>query len=297
MVINKANIAAMFIAFKTAFRDALSTTESQWEKVATLVPSTAKEERYGWLGQWPRLREWVGDRVIKGLSTHDYTLKNKKFESTVSVPRDDVEDDSYGLFTPLFSEMGTASKTHPDELVFSLLAAGFTETCYDGQYFFDTDHPVGNDETGISSVSNMQAGAGNPWFLLDTSRSIKPLIFQRRRDYNLKSLMGDDDENVFMRDEYIYGIDARVNAGFGLWQFAFGSKATLDGDNYDAAVEAMMALKSDEGRPIGIKPNLLVVGPSNRAAAKKVIEKAQLAGGEDNHNYKDVEVLVVPWLS
>jgi len=296
VIINKANLAGMFTAFKTAFRQALTTTPAQWQKVATLVPSTTKEEKYAWLGQWPRLRKWVGDRVIKSLAAHDYTLKNEKFESTVSVPRDDIEDDVYGVFTPLFSEMGNAAATHPDELVFALLTSGFSAVCYDGQYFFDTDHPVGNDETGITSVSNMQSGAGNPWYLLDTSRSIKPLIFQRRRDYNLNSLQDESDQNVFMRDEYLYGIDARVNAGFGLWQLAFGSKATLDEANYDAAVAAMMAFKSDEGRPIGIKPNLLVCGPSNRAAAKKVIEKATLANGEDNHNYKDVEVLVVPWL-
>ncbi len=58
----------------------------------------------------------------------------------------------------------------------------------------------------------------------------------------------------------------------------------------------MMEFKSDEGRPLGISPNLLVVGPSNRAAAKKVIDAENKAQGETNTNYKAVEVLVVPWL-
>ena len=64
-----------------------------------------------------------------------------------------------------------------------------------------------------------------------------------------------------------------------------------------AVNEAMMAFKSDEGRPLGIMPNLLVVGPTNRAAAKTVIEVEKNAAGADNINYKAVDILVVPWLT
>ena len=61
---------------------------------------------------------------------------------------------------------------------------------------------------------------------------IKPVIFQRRRDYDLRRMDTRDDEHVFMRDAYRYGVDARVNAGYGLWQLAYGSKQTLNADNY-----------------------------------------------------------------
>lgn len=296
MIINKTNLNALFTAIKTAFTKGLKDTKTYWEKVATPVPSTTKEEKYAWLGEFPRMREWLGDRQIKSLAAHDYSVKNKKFEASIAIPRDDIDDDSYGVFTPLYEEMGYGAATHPDELVFGLLAAGFTNTCYDGQNFFDTDHPVGNEEIGESSVSNMQAGVGKPWFLLDVNRPLKPIIFQRRRDYAIKAMTKDDDEASFMRDEYRYGVDARVNAGFGLWQLAFGSKDTLNADNFDAAIASMMTQKSDEGRPLGVNPSLLVVGASNRAKAKAVIEKENLANGESNTNYKAVEILVVPWL-
>lgn len=292
LVINKANLNIVYQAFKTAFQNAFNGAERQWDKIATLVPSTTKEEKYGWLGQWPRLREWIGDRQIKSLELHDYTIKNKDYEDSVGVPRNDIEDDSYGLLSTMMAEMGYAAQTHPDELVFDLLGRGFTETCYDGQFFFDTDHPVGG-----ASVSNMQAGAGAPWFLLDTNRPLKPIIFQRRKDYGFTAMTSMDDEEVFMRKTFRYGIDARVNVGFGLWQMAFGSKATLDATNFDAAVAAMMAFKSDEGRPLGVKPKVLVCGPSNRAAAKAVIETETLANGQSNTNFKAVELMVVPWLT
>lgn len=292
IVLNKANLSILYTAFKSAFNTGFRTQETYWQRIATLVPSTTSEEKYGWLGQWPRLKEWLGDRQIKSLALHDYSIKNKKHEATVAIGKDELEDDSYGVYTPMMQEMGYAAATHPDELVFGLLPKGFTELCYDGQYFFDADHPVGD-----GSVSNMQAGAGDPWYLLSTRRPLKPLIFQRRKDYTFASMTGADDESVFMQDEFRYGIDARVNVGFGLWQTAFGSKATLDATNFDAAVQAGMELKSDEGRPLGIMYDLLVCGPSKRAAAKALIEKERLANGEDNINYQAVELLVVPWLA
>jgi len=292
MLINKENLSAMFTGYKTSFNEGFRGVTPSWAKVATLVPSTAKDEKYGWLGQFPRLREWIGDRQVKGLALHDYSIKNKKFESSIGVSRDDIDDDSYGVLSPLFQEMGFAAATHPDELVFAMLAAGFTSTCYDGQYFFDTDHPV-----GAGTASNHGGGSGNAWFLLDTRRPLKPLIFQKRRDYALKAMTEEKDEGVFMRDEYRYGVDARVNSGFAFWQLAYGSKDTLDATKFDAAVAAMQGFKSDEGRPLGINPSLLVVGPSNRAAGKTLIEAEYLAGGANNTNYKAVELLVCPWLT
>lgn len=297
LIINKGTLSALFTGIQTAFNKGFRGITPLWMQVATLVPSTTKEEKYAWLGQFPRLREWIGDRQIKSIAAHDYSIKNKKFESSVAIPRDDIEDDSYGVFMPLFQEMGHAAATHPDELTFALLNAGFTTTCFDGQFFFDTDHPVGDQEGAATSVSNMQAGAGAPWFLLDLSRPLKPIIFQKRRDYALKAMNQPEDEAVFMRDEYRYGIDARANVGFGFWQQAFGSKADLTQANFDLAMAAMMGFKSDEGRPLGVKPTHLVCGPSRRAEALTVVQNERLANGESNKNYKAVDVLVVPWLT
>jgi phage major head subunit gpT-like protein len=297
MIINKTNLAALFTAIKTSFNKGLKNTTPLWSRVATLVPSTTNTTTYAWLGQFPRMREWLGDRQLKSLALHDYSVKNKKFESSVAIPRDDIDDDTYGVFTPLFEEMGYAVATHPDELVYTLLGAGFNSECYDKQNFFDSDHPVGNEDNGIASVSNMQAGGGEPWFLLDVNRPIKPLMFQRRRNYDIKAMTKDDDESVFMRDEYRYGVDARVNAGFGLWQLAFGSKATLNPANFKAARTSMKSLKSDEGRPLNVMPKLLVVGPSHESAAEEIFLSRDLAGGGTNPLYNAVEILVVPWLA
>ncbi len=181
------------------------------------VPSGAREETYGWLGQFPQLREWLDrDRVVKGLAAHSFTITNRKFESTVSVNRDDFDDNRLGIYKPMFAEMGHLAKQHPDELLFGLLDGGFTDLCFDGQPFFDADHPTTDAAGGLVTVSNVQAGTDPAWYLLDTSRAIKPLIWQERDSYEFKSVNSRKDAKVFLTDKYLYGVRTRGLA-FGKW--------------------------------------------------------------------------------
>ena len=299
-IITPALLSGLRTGFSKAFQDALTNTPTDWEKVATRVPSSSASNTYGWLGQFPTLREWVGDRVLKDMAAQAYQVQNKLYEGTVAVKRTDIEDDNVGVYTPLFAEMGRAAKAHADQLVFALLAAGETTTCYDGQNFFDTDHPVypNVDGTGTATlVSNLQAGTGPAWYLLDTSRALKPLIFQERTTPELDALTSTQDEMVFMSDTYRYGVRYRCSAGFGFWQLAYKSKAALDAVNFNAAMAAMMQAKADGGRPLGVKPTTLVVPPSLRADAMALIEAQLTTGGVSNPNYKAVEVIVSPWLA
>ncbi|BBF92365.1 Mu-like prophage major head subunit gpT family protein [Blastochloris tepida] len=297
MIITRQSLGDLTTGFKASFQRGFAGVQPMSGRIATTVPSATAAEKYAWLGAWPKMREWVGERVYRNLSQHGYAIPNKEFETTVVVPRPAVEDDQYGVYSPMMEEMGRAAAAHPDELVFALLKAGFTTPCYDGQYFFDSDHPVRNPDTGAdTSVSNVQSGSGNPWFLLDTSRALKPLIFQERKKPEFVTKDSPQDENVFKRNEFVYGVYARHAVGFGFWQMAFGSKAALDETNFDAAYDAMSAFKSDEGQPLGIKPTLLVVGPSNRKKAQEIVVVSRKANGADNPNQGIVEVLIVPWL-
>lgn len=300
MIINKGNLTTLFVAFKTAFAAGLGQAPSQWSNIATPVPSTTGAEEYGWLGSFPNMREWLGERVVNGMATHGYTIRNKKFELTVGVPRDKIEDDQYGIYTPMMTEMGRAAAAHPDQLVFNLLKDGPSTLCYDGQNFFDTDHPVLDaDGTTITSQSNWDnnGGSGTAWYLLDTSRALKPIIFQDRKKPNFVAKTSETDENVFDRGEYVYGVDSRCNVGFGFWQLAYGSRKALDETNLIAAYTAMCERKGDHGRPLGIKPTKLVVPPSLEFAARKLVNATTLANGADNVLKGLVEVEVSPWLA
>lgn len=282
MILNKSNLSTLFVAFKAAFAIAFGGVEPQWKSVATQVPSTTSENEYGWLGQFPGMREWVGDRVVKNIKQHGYVVRNKTFEATVSVPREAIEDDQFGVYTPLVSELGRSAAEHPDELAFSVLASGFNTVCYDGQYFFDTDHPATDANGNEVSVSNFGGGAGTAWYIVDDTRAVKPLILQMRRQAAFVAKDQLNDDNVFDKNEFVYGVDGRWNVGFGLWQLAYASKQALDEANLTAAITAMRTMKGDNGRVLGIKPKLLVVPPSLEFAAKKLVAATTGANGADN---------------
>lgn len=302
-IITPALLQSLKVGFSKAFQDALTGTPTDWQKVATRVPSSTASNTYGWLNQFPTLREWVGDRVVKDMAAQAYQVQNKLYEGTVGVARTDIEDDTVGVYTPLFAEMGRAAAAHPDSLVFGLLAAGESSACYDGQNFFDTDHPVypNVDGTGTATlVSNYDDGGASPgpaWYLLDTSRALKPIIFQERTRPELEAMTSSQDEAVFTSDTYRYGVRYRCNAGFGFWQMAYKSKAALTPENFNSALRAMMEIKADGGRPMGIRPTMLVVPPALRAEAMALIEAQLTGGGNSNPNYKAVEVIVSPWLA
>lgn len=297
MIINSANLRTLYTGFSTAYQNAFTGVTPLYTRVALTVPSTTRSNEYGWLGQFPRIREWIGDRVVHNLETHGYTIRNRSFESTIAVSRDDIDDDNLGIYTPIFSEFGRSAATFPDELVWPLLVAGFATACFDGQYFFDTDHPVLLENGQVSSFANTDGGAGAPWFLIDASRAIKPIIYQNRRAFDLTRMDAQTDEVVFNRKEYRYGTDGRCNVGYGFPQLAWGSKQTLDAAHYEAARAAMIAMKGDFGRPLGVLPNLLVVGPTNEGPARRLLNNEFDANGATNPWRGTAEVLVVPWLA
>ena len=299
MILSSENLNKLRVGYNAAMkRGLLSTAAATSSRIAMRVAATQQEQRYGWLGKLPDVREWIGDRVIQNISESDYAIKEKAWELTVGVGRDDIETDQLGHYSLLFEAMGESTISKPEQLVWGLLKAGFATNCYDGQFFFDTDHPV-LDANGVSqSVANTDGGSGTGWYLLDVSRVIKPLILQVRRDFG--EIVAKDrvtDDNVFDRNEYVYGVDARMNVGYGFWQFAWGSKQTLSETTYALGRSSLMGMKGDYGRPLGIMPKLLVVPPSLEGVARSIVASQLKSGGETNPWAGTAEVLVVPWLA
>lgn len=140
MIVNSANLRSLFKGYRTIVMDALQGAVPDLNAWAMTTPSSSAEEVYAWLGAVPGMRELLGEIQIKNLSTSDWAIKNREFESTIAVPRATVERDGYGVFDPLFKAMGIAAGQHPEELLFEALVSGFTTKCYTGKNFFDTDH-------------------------------------------------------------------------------------------------------------------------------------------------------------
>lgn len=149
LLVNKDTISNVFISLKTSFNNAFGAAPTTWQKIAMLVPSTASQNLYAWLSTFPKMRKWIGDKHIKSLEAYKYTIVNDDWESTVEVGRNDIEDDQLGMYGPQAQMAGASAAQLPDEIVMDLVNGAFTNTCFDGQYFCDTDHLVAG-----ASVSN-----------------------------------------------------------------------------------------------------------------------------------------------
>ncbi len=309
MAMNKdATLSALKTAIRMEFQKGLAAEVSHFKEVASVIPSSSAQSTYAFLSQFPQMREFIGPRVIQSMKEGAYTVANKLYESTFGIAVTDLEDDNIGHYGLLGLARGEEVVKHKNRLIFNKMQAGFTETCFDGQFFFDTDHPVNSkvDGSGVNaSVSNVILGTGtplvasneNPWYLIKAKGSLKPFILQERtkaelvdKDSSKKS------DHVFMNDEHLMGVRWRGAAAFALWQLAVASRTVLDEANFELAFAMMMGFKAHGGDPLGLMPDTLVVGKSNRAAGRKIVEIARLANGADNANYKAVDLVVVPWL-
>lgn len=298
-LLTQAQLQALHTTLKTRFNTGLGAAPNHWKAVAKLIGSDGRSNTYAWLSQFPAFREWVGARLHKVFAENAYTVNNKKFENTVDVQRTDIEDDNFGHYGTIAESYGQAVMDLQNDLVFQALAAGFANTCYDGQFFFDTDHPVAPNEDGsgvATTVSNMQAGALEPWVLLCTERAAAPLYLQERIKPQFDAITSTQNANVFDLDVYSFGGRWRGAAAYGFWQTAFGSKADLTVANFEAAFLAMETMKGDGNRRLGITPDLLVCGPSNRSKAEAMLKAAQNANGASNVNFNKVKLLVSPWM-
>lgn len=287
---NKSQILlAMVAAFRKEFEGGLEITAATWNKIAMEIPSTTAMNTYAWLGKFPQMKKWVGERQVEKMDKQAMSLSNDLFEATVAVARTDIEDDQYGLYRPMMKEMGASAAYLPETLVWSLLPKGKETLCYDGQNFFDAEHPVYAkvDGTGTNTpTANITVGAdvdAPAFYVLDTTRVMKPIIFQNRTAPEFEAKFDPSkSDTVFMEDQYLYGARRRGAAGFALWQLAhMAEKTKLTAANLSAIITKMRSIESDGGYKLNVQPSLLVVPPALEEEARKLLN-AEIIDGSTN---------------
>lgn len=162
MLVNASNLQSLFTGLKTIFHNTLKAVAGSWQKTAMEVPSSGAGEDYAWLTRFPRMRKWIGDKVVKSLAAGKYYKANEDWEATIEVDRNDIEDDRLGLYNNQAQMAGESAGELHDIIVDDLKNNAFTQTGIDGQYFYDTDHPVGdasvsNKITAALSAANLAA--------------------------------------------------------------------------------------------------------------------------------------------
>ena len=232
MLVNKASIKSAFISLKTIFQKAYDAAPTQWQETAMRVPSDSSQNDYSWLSNFPRMRKWIGDKVVKALEAFKYSIINDDWEATLHVKRNHIKDDKLGQYQPQAQMAGHSAKQLPDEIVSELKNKAFENKCYDRQYFYDTDHPVDDGNGNIQSVSN---------------KGTAPLSARTRKQAD---------------------------------------------DSYGAARTAIMEYKDNEGRPLGMIPNVLEVPSALETVGRSLLNNEKLDDGKPNP-YRDTATLLV----
>ena len=170
------------IEFQKAYAAMLKSPEFDLIKqVAMIAPSTHASEKYGWLGNVPAVREWLGALHATELAEYDYTITNKNWETSIKIDRNSLEDDSYGMHRDRVATMPRAILEHRWEMIEDLFANGTTNLAYDGSAFF-ADRTAPNDNllagTGAAATSTIKTDILSAYaamynFKSDTGRQLR----------------------------------------------------------------------------------------------------------------------------
>lgn len=302
--------------FQGAYRNGEDATV---ETFVTSMPLRTRTMRFDWLGDSHEMRKWVGPRITRQLKSFEYEVSYEEYELTHEVKRRDVIDNILGPYSLSAFSGGEGARLLKPRLVSEALDGGKTGLCYDGQPYFDDEHPVGEDGDQIL-VSNIYGEGGNqaahPWYLMDLTRVVKPIIALTREEATFVSYQNLSDPSVFNNKQFIFGCQKSMGTAYGLWQTAARCEADLTVAQLIAIRLAMRAItgdnKNENGRRklLGINPTHIVYGASNADRVEALINSPQIAGTftadplapgaadtlKQNPVYKAFTPVMVSWL-
>lgn len=216
---------------KTLFnlgREQTNPAFNNWNRITTIIESNSEVEEMVGLGTVPTWRKWVDERRAGGFKEYKYNIKNLPFEHTISLDKRLMQFDKTGQIKLKATSAGAAFEKWISKKAWNTLRAGASIICYDGQYFFDTDHNwSGTNQSNYKGCS------------------------------------------------------------------------ALDATNLGEIRAAMMNFTDEQGQPLGVMPNLLVVGPDNEQAAWELTKSQYNTGAASfkGNFFQGLEYIVVPWIT
>lgn len=138
------------VTWQKRFQNAINA--DVWKTIAMQVDSKNVNEKYAFLGAVPAMRQFKDERVPGSLSGYNYSIDNLKWESTIDVDRDILEDDRTGQIMLWVSGLATKAAQEYTRLMSSTFKLAFSTPAYDGQNFFSTSHALGSNYLGTGQA-------------------------------------------------------------------------------------------------------------------------------------------------
>lgn len=288
MELNRNNLSAMRVNFNLRFKAGIEGYKPYYKDLVMIEGDIAHDTiEFPFIEQFSGMREWLGDRQFKSLSTKTIRIKEKPFELSVSIPRRAIETDNYGMYGSTVTMMGEKTEELWDELTIEAMAN--PADWFDGKPFYAANRKYGTDKkagtinntaelaldfanfgTFYLQMAVMTGATGKPiatrpthlivgphledtariilnqdkyrdadgnevlnphkgkcqlivhplltgvyaadWYLGKFDSVMKPILLLKNKEGKLTALDKDEDDNVFMRNEVVYGTEAFGNA-------------------------------------------------------------------------------------
>lgn len=203
-----------------------------------------------------RRRNAGEDRIVDHYAATSYEMGVEGYAITTGIPMEYIRHDSLSVMRNKITKIPSLVPRHYAKLAWDALVAGFTTTCWDGQFFFDTDHPYYTDENNLTTYSNK------------LTQALSEVSFEAglTRLQSIRNMYDDDPLNPCNpEDTYLFvspqnastarGIVAPLNATGGFNPFAGAAKVVPVGalsryPTYWYLWDASLAVK-----PIALKVN------------------------------------------
>lgn len=152
---DNANIVGLFdVQYEESFAGSWAS------ELGLMVASDSAEETYGFLGVNAPMREWIGARQSTTLNKTQYSIKNRRFESTLVIAQRDLDRDKTGLLTARVKTFAAAAGADHWQALMVELVNG-NGLCYDGKTFFAADHVFGDSGTQVNELGATQVPSSN----------------------------------------------------------------------------------------------------------------------------------------
>jgi phage major head subunit gpT-like protein len=134
---------------------ALETGSAAWvTALAMKTSSDQASENYAWLGAPPSMHEFIGKRQLDELAETSFVISNVDHEANLRIKSKDMRRDKTGQIQVRINQFAERVNDYPAKLLTALIMNGESKLCYDGQYFFDTDHSEGKSGTQSNDITH-----------------------------------------------------------------------------------------------------------------------------------------------
>jgi phage major head subunit gpT-like protein len=115
--------------------------------IAKTIPSRTRFYTEGWIGRFPKAREWIGSRAVHTPAPQTYQVEMQLYEDTIGIDAYELKDDEYGVFNNLIPNLAINAKQDHDWKLRDLIEglgnqAGSRQLGTDQLTHWNSAHPV-----------------------------------------------------------------------------------------------------------------------------------------------------------